>query len=156
MLLRLEDWAACAVKLGPGHAEEALRQIGRLMIGTLRRPGAFAARLDDGLFAVLLPTTDRNGAQRVGERVREAVTNAWRQLSYAGLAARIGAGSVLPLDEDSSSETLLDLAVRALREQEAARGAALLVPRPAPQVPLRASDVASRAAEPVEAEVRAS
>ncbi len=130
VLLRLEDWPGCAAKLGPQQAEAALQQIGRLLTGVLRRPGDFAARLDEALFAVLLPTTDRIGAQRVAERVREAVGEAWRQLSHAGLAARIGAGSVLPIvDGGDPADGLLALAERALREEEAAHGTALLTPR---------------------------
>ncbi len=130
VLLRLEDWPGCAAKLGALQAEAALQQIGRLLTGVLRRPGDFAARLDEALFAVLLPTTDRIGAQRVAERVREAVGEAWRQLSHAGLAARIGAGSVLPIvDGGDPADGLLALAERALREEEAARGTALLTPR---------------------------
>ena len=133
VLLRLEEWDICAARLGPEQAEAALRQIGRLLTGVLRRPGDFAARLDEALFAVLLPTTDRIGAQRVAERVREAVAEAWRQLSYAGLAARIGAGSVLPLvDGGDPADGLLALAERALQEESAARGTALLTPRPVP------------------------
>ena len=129
VLLRLEDWPDCAAKLGPQQAEAALQQIGRLLTGVLRRPGDFAARLDDALFAVLLPTTDRIGAQRVAERVHEAVGEAWRQLSHAGLAARIGAGSVLPIvDGGDPADGLLALAERALREDAAAHGTALLTP----------------------------
>lgn len=141
VLLRLEDWAGCAAKLGPQQAEAALQQIGRLLTGTLRRPGDLAARLDEALFAVLLPTTDRIGAQRVAERVREAVAEAWRQLSYAGLAARIGAGSVLPLlDGGSPADGLLALAERALQEESAAQGTALLTPLPEPAVAIGAMD----------------
>lgn len=129
VLLRLEDWPECAAKLGAEQAEAALQQIGRLLTGVLRRPGDFAARLDEAVFAVLLPTTDRIGAQRVAERVREAVAEAWRQLSHAGLAARIGAGSVLPLvDGADPADGLLALAERALREEAAAHGTALLTP----------------------------
>ena len=66
----------------------------------------------------------------MAERVREAVAEAWRQLSHAGLAARIGAGSVLPLvDGGDPADGLLALAERALREEEAARGTVLLTPR---------------------------
>ena len=139
VLLRLEDWPGCAAKLGPEQAEAALRQIGRLLTGVLRRPGDFAARLDEALFAVLLPTTDRIGAQRVAERVREAVAEAWRQLSYAGLAARIGAGSVLPLVEGGDpADGLLALAERALQEDAAAHATALLTPRLVPGVAVEA------------------
>jgi diguanylate cyclase (GGDEF)-like protein/PAS domain S-box-containing protein len=144
VLLRLEDWPGCAAKLGAEQAETALQQIGRLLTGALRRPGDLAARLDEALFAVLLPTTDRIGAQRVAERLREAVSGAWRQLSYAGLAARIGAGSVLPLAEDDSAEGLVELAARALQEEQAAHGTALLVPRPAPVVALRPAEAVER------------
>lgn len=142
VLLRLEDWRDCAAKLGAEQAEVALRQIGRLLTGVLRRPGDFAARLDEGLFGVLLPTTDRIGAQRVAERLREAVTEAWSQLSYAGLAARIGAGSVLPVDGNDMPEGLVELAARALQEESAAHGTALLTPRPVPQLALRPAEAA--------------
>jgi hypothetical protein len=66
----------------------------------------------------------------VAERVREAVAEAWRQLSHAGLAARIGAGSVLPIaDGGDPADGLMALAERALREEAAAHGTALLTPR---------------------------
>ena len=64
------------------------------------------------------------------ERLEGKLAEAWRQLSHAGLAARIGAGSVLPIvDDGDPADGLLALAERALREEEAAHGTALLTPR---------------------------
>lgn|GEM_PF-3762619 len=136
VLLRLADWPDFAGRHGTAVAEDALRRLGRLLSGTLRRPGDLAARLEGDLFGVLLPTTDRIGARRVAERLFEGVAAEWGAGNEPAPTARVGACSVLPLGEEDTAEALLDLAHSALREAECGRGVALVTPRPVPAVAL--------------------
>jgi diguanylate cyclase (GGDEF)-like protein len=136
VLLRLTDWPDFAGRHGSAVAEEALRRLGRILSGTLRRPGDLAARMEGDLFGVLLPTTDRIGAQRVAERLHEALVAELGAGNEPALVARVGACSVLPLGEEDTAEVLLDLAHSALREAESGRGVALVTPRPVPAVAL--------------------
>ena len=105
---------------------EQARRMGRIVSAMLRRPGDLAARLDETLYAVLLPTTDRIGVQRLAERLHEAVVAALAQPAWTG------ACSVLPLSEAVGPEAVLDLARQALREAASPGGVgvALAVPEP--------------------------
>ncbi len=132
VLLRLSDWSAFVDRHGGAVAEDALRRLGGLLSGTLRRPGDLAARMEGDLFGVLLPTTDRIGAQRVAERLFEALAAEWGAAGEPVPVAHVGACSVLPLGEEDTAEALLDLAHGALREAEAGRGVALVTPLPVP------------------------
>lgn len=136
VLLRLADWPDYAGRHGTAVTEDALRRLGRILSGTLRRPGDLAARMEGDLFGVLLPTTDRIGVQRVAERLYEALAEEWGAGSEPVPAARVGACSVLPLGEEDTAEALLDLAHGALLEAETGRGVALVTPRPVPAVAL--------------------
>ena len=100
VLVRLED------------AAHGAPEVGRILAAALRRPGDLAARLEEDLFAVLLPTTDRIGVQRLAERLHEAITADLGQ-------AWTGACSMLPLSEDDGPDRVLALAHEALREAAA-------------------------------------
>ncbi|MBI5257628.1 MAG: diguanylate cyclase [Burkholderiales bacterium] len=61
-----------------GHlsGDGALRQVGQVLRGSLRRPGDLAGRLGGEEFAVLLPETDEGGAWRVAQRMLSAMADA--------------------------------------------------------------------------------
>jgi len=121
-----EPLALVLVRLANATDAEAVRRVGRILSATLRRPGDLAARLETDLFAVLLPTTDRIGVQRLAERLHESVTEEQ--------AAWTGACSVLPLTEFDGPEAVLALSHAALREAMAPSGpgVALVAPAPVP------------------------
>jgi diguanylate cyclase (GGDEF)-like protein len=58
-----------------GHlaGDQCLRRVAELIAGRIMRPQDFAARFGGEEFAVLLPNTDREGAQPVTEGIRTAV-----------------------------------------------------------------------------------
>jgi diguanylate cyclase (GGDEF)-like protein len=58
-----------------GHqaGDECLRRVARVMSMTLKRPGDFLARYGGDEFAIVLPNTDVQGANRVGERLHRAL-----------------------------------------------------------------------------------
>jgi diguanylate cyclase (GGDEF)-like protein len=129
VLVRLADWPGYAARHGATVEEDALRRLGGILTGTLRRPADLAARIGDDLCAVLLPTTDRIGVQRVAERLHEALAAEWRVDGAEVPGTAIGACSVVPQGEEDTAATLLDLAGSALHEAEAGRGVALVAPR---------------------------
>jgi len=108
-----EPLAVILVRLGARPASDGarmLREGAAVLAGALRRPGDVAARIDEDVFALLLPTTDRIGAGRVAERVRDALVAAWAPAVPFG----IGACSVLPLEEGMGDAAILGLARGAL------------------------------------------
>jgi diguanylate cyclase (GGDEF)-like protein len=131
VLVRLADWPGYAAEHGTTVAEDALRRLGGILTGTLRRPADLAARIGDDLFAVLLPTTDRIGVQRVAERLHEALAAEWRVDGAAVPGTAIGACSVVPQGEEDNAAALLDLAGSALNEAERGRGVAWVAPHAA-------------------------
>ena len=116
VLLRLEDWPATAARLGEAGAEAALAKLARVLSCMLRRPGDLAARLEEDLFALLLPTTDRIGVQRMADRLREAVAAEWAELPGGAPLAAIGAGSLIPRAGEDDRAALLELTEEALAE----------------------------------------
>ena len=60
-----------------GHlvGDETLRMVSKALKQQLHRPGDFLARFGGEEFVVLLPDTDRDGAQLLAEQMRQAVAN---------------------------------------------------------------------------------
>jgi len=117
-----EPLALVLVRLANATDAEAARRVGHILLATLRRPGELAARLETNLFAVLLPTTDRIGAQRLAERLHESVTQEQ--------AAWTGACSVLPLTESDGPEAVLALSYAALRDAMKQNGPSVALAAP--------------------------
>ncbi len=152
-----EPLALVLVGLAEGAGEEVLRRVARILAGALRRPGDLAARIDEAVFAVMLPFTDRIGMERVVARLGEALAAACAQrpggtaLPCTGGTALpcIGACSVLPLGADEGAAGLLDLAWTALRDAAAAEGRiALALPRPEPEIRLPGAPHPAETSEP--------
>ena len=140
VLVRLADWRSYATRQGSAGAEAAVLRVARILSASLRRPGDLAARLEGDVFAVLLPTSDRIGVQRIAERLQESLSAEWRDAPDAAVTALIGACCVLPLAETDGPQTLLDLAHQALREAaQPGRGLALVVPPIAAAPPVLAA-----------------
>ena len=117
------------VQLGQTATDEAVQRVARILSAVLRRPGDLAARLEDDVFAVLLPTSDRIGVQRIAERLLESLAAVWAESPGMAVSSRIGACTVLPLSDGDGPAMVLDLARQALGEAAGdRRGLALLVP----------------------------
>lgn len=60
---------------GHGEGDQCLRRVAGAMAQVLTRPGDLVARYGGEEFAVLLPGTDLAGARRMGERLRDAISD---------------------------------------------------------------------------------
>lgn len=117
------------VQLDQTAPDEVIQRVARILSAALRRPGDLAARLEDDMFAVLLPTSDRIGVQRIAERLQDSLAAVWAEAPGVAMSSRIGACSVLPLSDDDGPAMVLDLARQALGEAAGDRcGIAVLVP----------------------------
>ena len=56
-------------RIGPNQGRETVRAVARLLDNALYRPSDLAARLEQDRFAVLLPDTDRAGAEAIAKRL---------------------------------------------------------------------------------------
>jgi two-component system chemotaxis family response regulator WspR len=100
---------SAATNLDLGHIPDVVAR-------QLHRPGDMAARLEDGVFAVLLPETDSSGGIAVAERLREVVADL--QLDrVAGTSRRVtvsvGVATTIPTPQEQS-ESLVAAADHAL------------------------------------------
>lgn len=70
-LLRLEmdGFEPHQGRIGPNQGRETVRTVARLLDNALYRPSDLAARLEQDRFAVLLPDTDRAGAEAIAKRL---------------------------------------------------------------------------------------
>lgn len=132
VLLRLIDWPGHVARHGAADADAAIRRVARLLTAMLRRPGDLAARLDDDLFAVLLPTTDRIGVQRMAERLQESLAAEWADVPADAVEGRIGACSMLPIAEEDGPDAVMALASQALHEATGNQGGLALAPAVVP------------------------
>jgi diguanylate cyclase (GGDEF)-like protein len=106
-----------------GHlaGDGCLRAIAGQLAAAARRPGDLAARYGGEEFLLLMPQTDRDGALRMGDRVRELVLDL--AIAHEGspgpgvVTVSIGGATAWPKDSESgptSVSALLDAADAAL------------------------------------------
>ncbi len=69
-------------RFGHPAGDDALRRIARALRDALRRPEDFVARYGGEEFVVVLPNTDRQGAERVAQKIQTAVAEA--NIAYPG------------------------------------------------------------------------
>jgi diguanylate cyclase (GGDEF)-like protein len=101
---------------GHGRGDDVLAAVGDVAAHTVRGSD-FVGRLGGEEFAVLLPNTDREGARRVAENLREAIA----ALAVTGIDSEITASfgvAVLP-DDAPEAQGLLRAADRALYQAKA-------------------------------------
>ena len=98
-----------------GHhaGDEVLRTLGAIMMGTVRTPTDVAARLGGEEFALLLPQTRLEDAQRVCERLRTTVAAQRFQQDGQAYHVTVSIGLVESQDDDEP-DTLLAAADRQL------------------------------------------
>jgi diguanylate cyclase (GGDEF)-like protein len=111
VLLDLDHFKQVNDLYGHEKGDEVLAAIGAVVMGNLRASD-FAARFGGEEFVLLLPSTDRDGAVLVAEKLRQAIA----EIDVAGVARPITATfgvAVLP-DEAAEPILLLRAADRAL------------------------------------------
>ena len=109
VLLDVDHFKSYNDTFGHPRGDEVLRQVGRLLVRTMRDTD-FAARYGGEEFAIILSRTDREGAQQLAERLRRAIESAtWDDRP---ITASVGVAT-FGRDADSP-ERLIELADRAL------------------------------------------
>lgn len=139
ILLDLDDFKGYNDTYGHLKGDEALKEIGRLLLASTRRAD-IVARFGGEEFVVLLPEINTQGALVVAEKIRTAV----EQYPFAGRTTQPGGRMTVtlglatyPTDSEDGLE-LVDLADRALylgKQQGGNRACSTPGPRP-PQPPV--------------------
>jgi diguanylate cyclase (GGDEF)-like protein len=139
LLLDLDDFKGYNDTYGHLKGDEALKEIGRLLLASTRRAD-IVARFGGEEFVVLLPEINAQGALVVAEKIRTAV----EQYPFAGRTTQPGGKMTVtlglatyPTDSEDGLE-LVDLADRALylgKQQGGNRTCSTPGPRP-PQPPV--------------------
>jgi diguanylate cyclase (GGDEF)-like protein len=106
---------------GRTAGDECLRQIGRALAGSARRAGDLVARYHRDEFAVVLSSTDDDGAMRVAERVRQAIEAlqipAAKDAGAPVVTASVAVVSALPKSQSAWEELdLIKVARQAMRD----------------------------------------
>jgi diguanylate cyclase (GGDEF)-like protein/PAS domain S-box-containing protein len=98
-----------------GHpgGDAVLRRLGQLLVLTFRQVDV-VARIGGEEFAVLLPSTDLEGALAVAERLRQLVARAPVAFEGDDIAYTVSAGVVASADDTLNLETLMKRADQAL------------------------------------------
>lgn len=63
-------------RFGHQAGDEALRKVAAALSSSLKRPEDFVARYGGEEFVIILPATDRTGAERVAEKIQQAIQQA--------------------------------------------------------------------------------
>ncbi|HSA57437.1 MAG TPA: sensor domain-containing diguanylate cyclase [Gemmatimonadaceae bacterium] len=109
ILLDIDHFKSYNDTYGHPKGDEILRIVGRLLTRTMRETD-FASRYGGEEFAILLPDTDREGAQHLAERLRHTIESAkWPDRP---ITASVGVASYS--GQASTAEALIDYADRAL------------------------------------------
>ncbi|OUS31643.1 hypothetical protein A9Q99_03480 [Gammaproteobacteria bacterium 45_16_T64] len=100
-----------------GHVagDECLKQVAQVILHHSQRPGDVAFRYGGEEFVVLLPSTDINGAEQVGQSIRQAVEGTSVEFDgvLINLTVSIGVAEEVP-DNDDGQRCLLQRADAAL------------------------------------------
>ena len=114
ILLDLDHFKDLNDRRGHPAGDDCLRRVGAFLSDTVRRSGEVVARYGGEEFAILLPSTDAEGAIRVAETLREGIErltipygNGKRVTASCGVAAMTPAA-------DATAEQLVASADRAL------------------------------------------
>lgn len=120
LMIDADNFKSFNDRYGHQHGDEALKTIAATITECIR-PLDLGARYGGEEFAVILPSTDRADAMRVGERIRLAV--AARRVPHAGgadgiVTVSIGVGAMFPVLGGDSAQ-LIAAADRALYDAKA-------------------------------------
>ena len=121
LMLDIDHFKAFNDRYGHATGDACLRMVGDIIRHALVRPTDFAARYGGEEFVVVLPSTERQGAIVVAERIRQDVERIapGTPKSAPGITVSVGVVTV-PSNEICTSERALRAADRALYAAKAA------------------------------------
>jgi diguanylate cyclase (GGDEF)-like protein len=92
IFIDIADFSAANRELGPAVADRDIRRVGKLLHPPLLPAGAFAARLEGGHFACLLPRTTTDEAEHIATQIGRAALKSpvERQGKEGGVKVRTG------------------------------------------------------------------
>lgn len=127
IFLDIDHFRAYNRQFGRKAGDEVLKQVGRVMAGLVGRPGDLVARYHRDEFALVLASTDGQGAHNIGERLRQAIEDL--QVPSANdapapvVTASVATATAVPQRESAWEELdLIKAARHALREARATGG----------------------------------
>ena len=102
-----------------GHlgGDECLQQVAEILKHTASRPGDLAARYGGEEFALVLPATDKDGAMKVCQNLREALNRAAIRHEYSSVSNHVTVSMGIATCEpsrDVSQENIIENADKAL------------------------------------------
>lgn len=111
----IDDFAQICRTCGEENAELVLMNIARVVEREMR-PSDIVARYHQQTFTAILPETNRSGAQRVAERLCQAIRNIATMIKKTEVRATISAGSATAATEPAATTSgiLIDTAQKAL------------------------------------------
>ncbi len=119
----LDSFAAYNAVEGRSEGDRVLRRVADALRESFQRAGEVAARLEDDLFAVVLPATDASEIGRAGTRAREAVAALSIAHPSSDTAQVITASVGIAVHEPRSGDSADALLATALLGIEESRGA---------------------------------
>ena len=127
IFLDIDHFRAYNRQFGRKAGDEVLKQVGRVMSGVVGRPGDLVARYHRDEFALVLASTDGQGAFNIAERLRQAIEEL--QVPSASdapapvITASVATATAVPQRESAWEELdLIKAARHALREARATGG----------------------------------
>ena len=127
IFLDIDHFRAYNRQFGRKAGDEVLKQVGRVMSGLVGRPGDLVARYHRDEFALVLASTDGQGAFNIAERLRQAIEEL--QVPSANdapapvITASVATATAVPQRESAWEELdLIKAARHALREARATGG----------------------------------
>lgn len=101
MLVDIDQFASFNAYHGRRRGDDTLRAVAQAVTSSLKRPADLAARHGGGSFAVMLPSTGREGAREVGRRILRQVTSLCLPHGAAGAGVSVSVSiGVSSFDEE--------------------------------------------------------
>ena len=127
VLLDLDHFRSFNRQFGRRAGDDCLRQVARALDEVVGRAGDLVSRYHRDAFAIVLASTDEEGAMRIAQRVREAVEQlqipSAKDAAFAVLTASVAVACAVPTRQTNWEELDLIKAARgAMREARAAGG----------------------------------
>lgn len=127
VLLDLDHFDAFNREFGRKAGDDCLRRVGHALRGIVGRAGDLVARYHRDEFAIVLASTDEDGAMNIGQRAREMVEQleiaAAKEAPVPMLTASVAVASGVPTRHSSWQELdLIKAARRAMREARTGGG----------------------------------
>ena len=89
MMLDIDHFKQINDNYGHAHGDHALKMVARALSRSLHRPADFLARYGGEEFVVILPNTDAQGGQEVGESLRAAIEALAIEHAYSTVAPNL-------------------------------------------------------------------